>query len=58
MKFNIKIERVRRRWFHRNENQIEKIRRNIDDMFTKWNEEMEKQHVEFTRMLDQIQKTK
>lgn len=58
MKFNIKVERVRSRWFHRKETKIEKVRRNIDDMFETWNKQMEEQHALFNKMLDEIQNSK
>lgn len=57
MKFNIKVERVRSRWFHRKTDKVEQLRREIDEMYTKWTKQMADSHEQFNKLLDEFQKT-
>lgn len=58
MKFNIKVERVRSRWFHRKVNREEKLRRNLDEIFDRFQRDMERQHEEFKKWMDDMEKIK
>jgi hypothetical protein len=55
MKFNIKVERVRSRWFPRREDPVEMTHRKIDEMYQRMIREMNASRDECNRMFNELE---